>query len=183
MKEKIVTVEEILKIIKEHRESYGWTEELDPQVGPNIGVTNGCFDLYHPGHLQFLEEAKGWVSCLIVLVNDDESVRALKGEWRPIYPLEDRMMMVASHPAVDFVVPFSGESPRFIIEQIKPDILIKGTDWESKKIRSSEFAKKTVLVEKYKNYSTSTIIDVIVEDFMTRFIDKVLGRVDSEEDW
>ncbi len=102
--------------------------------GERIVMTNGCFDILHAGHVSYLEEAKGLGDRLIVAVNDDASVRKLKGPARPITPLEDRMAVLAGLAAVDWVVPFSAETPAALIARLLPDVLVKGGDYEADEI-------------------------------------------------
>ncbi len=92
-------------------------------------MTNGCFDILHVGHVAYLEEAKSLGDRLIVAVNDDDSVRRLKGETRPINSLEDRMLVLAGLASVDWVVPFSDDTPAALIETLLPDVLVKGGDY------------------------------------------------------
>jgi D-beta-D-heptose 7-phosphate kinase/D-beta-D-heptose 1-phosphate adenosyltransferase len=99
-----------------------------------VVMTNGCFDILHAGHVAYLEEAKSLGDRLIVAVNDDESVRRLKGEARPINPLEDRMLVLAGLAAVDWVVPFSEDTPASLIESVLPDVLVKGGDYRPDEI-------------------------------------------------
>jgi D-beta-D-heptose 7-phosphate kinase/D-beta-D-heptose 1-phosphate adenosyltransferase len=92
-------------------------------------MTNGCFDILHAGHIAFLEEAKAQGDFLLVAVNDDESVTRLKGEKRPVNKLQDRIAVLAALSAVDWVIPFSEDTPRNLIAKILPDILVKGGDY------------------------------------------------------
>jgi D-beta-D-heptose 7-phosphate kinase/D-beta-D-heptose 1-phosphate adenosyltransferase len=98
--------------------------------GERIVATNGCFDLLHPGHIRYLREARELGDRLVVLVNSDASVRRLKGENRPINPLEHRMAMLAALECVDWVVPFEDDTPRETIGRLLPDILVKGGDYQ-----------------------------------------------------
>jgi len=145
-----------------------------------IGVTNGCFDLLHPGHLHILYSLAERVHYVFVLVNDDESVRKLKGEGRPIIPIEDRLRILASIEVVDYVASFHGESPMDAISMIQPDILAKGDDWEGKEIRSSKFAKETIFIEQYRDYSTSSLIRKCHEAFMNKEIKKLTQKILEE---
>jgi D-beta-D-heptose 7-phosphate kinase/D-beta-D-heptose 1-phosphate adenosyltransferase len=97
-------------------------------------MTNGCFDVLHAGHVAYLEEAKSLGDRLIVAVNDDDSVRRLKGETRPVNALEDRMLVLAGLAAVDWVVPFSEDTPARLIEALLPDVLVKGGDYKPEDI-------------------------------------------------
>jgi len=94
-----------------------------------IVMTNGCFDFLHAGHVAYLEEAKGLGDRLIVAVNDDESVRRLKGDDRPVNTLEDRMAVLAGLAAVDWVVCFSEDTPARLVRDLLPDVLVKGGDY------------------------------------------------------
>jgi D-beta-D-heptose 7-phosphate kinase/D-beta-D-heptose 1-phosphate adenosyltransferase len=100
-------------------------------------MTNGCFDVLHAGHVQYLQQAKALGNRLIVAVNSDESVRLLKGDSRPINSLADRMAVIAALASVDWVVSFSQETPQALIEQIKPDVLVKGGDYQVEEIAGS----------------------------------------------
>ena len=99
-----------------------------------IVMTNGCFDVLHAGHVAYLEEAKSLGDRLVVAVNDDDSVRRLKGETRPINALEDRMLVLAGLAAVDWVVPFSADTPARLIEAVLPNVLVKGGDYKPEEI-------------------------------------------------
>jgi D-beta-D-heptose 7-phosphate kinase/D-beta-D-heptose 1-phosphate adenosyltransferase len=92
-------------------------------------MTNGCFDLLHEGHVRYLAEAKTLGNRLVVAVNDDASVRTLKGEERPLNPLASRMHVLAALDVVDWVVPFGGATPRDLIAAVLPDVLVKGGDY------------------------------------------------------
>ena len=98
-------------------------------AGQRVVMTNGCFDILHAGHVAYLEEAKALGDRLIVAVNDDASVTQLKGEGRPVNPLDDRLAVLAGLAAVDWVVPFAEDTPAALIEAVSPDILVKGGDY------------------------------------------------------
>ncbi|MGR8929499.1 MAG: bifunctional D-glycero-beta-D-manno-heptose-7-phosphate kinase/D-glycero-beta-D-manno-heptose 1-phosphate adenylyltransferase HldE [Gammaproteobacteria bacterium] len=97
--------------------------------GEKIVATNGCFDILHPGHIRYLQQAKTLGDRLVVLVNSDDSVKRLKGPERPVNNLEYRMEMLAALDCVDWVAPFGEDTPKEIIDQILPDILVKGGDY------------------------------------------------------
>jgi D-beta-D-heptose 7-phosphate kinase/D-beta-D-heptose 1-phosphate adenosyltransferase len=97
--------------------------------GERVVFTNGCFDLLHAGHVAYLEEAAALGDRLVVAVNDDGSVRRLKGAGRPVNGLEQRMAVLAGLAAVDWVVPFSEDTPARLIERLRPDVLAKGGDY------------------------------------------------------
>jgi D-beta-D-heptose 7-phosphate kinase/D-beta-D-heptose 1-phosphate adenosyltransferase len=99
-----------------------------------VVMTNGCFDVLHAGHVAYLEEAKSLGDRLIVAVNDDDSVRRLKGESRPINALEDRMLVLAGLAAVDWVVSFADDTPARLIAAVLPDVLVKGGDYKPDEI-------------------------------------------------
>ena len=128
-----------------------------------IVMTNGCFDILHAGHVAYLEEAKSLGDRLIVAVNDDESVRRLKGESRPINALEDRMLVLAGLAAVDWVVPFADETPAALIAAVLPDVLVKGGDYRPEEIAGGKEVLDNggeVRVLSFRDgHSTSRIID------------------------
>ncbi len=97
--------------------------------GKSVVFTNGCFDILHSGHVQYLEEAAALADILVLGVNDDASVKALKGEKRPVNPLEDRMVVLAGLASLDFVIPFGEETPLKLIKAIQPNVLVKGGDY------------------------------------------------------
>ncbi len=103
-----------------------------------VVMTNGCFDVLHAGHVAYLEEAKALGDRLIVAVNDDDSVRRLKGESRPINALPDRMAVLAGLAAVDWVVPFSEDTPARLISAVKPQVLVKGGDYTAAEIAGAK---------------------------------------------
>jgi len=128
-----------------------------------IAMTNGCFDILHAGHVAYLEEAKGLADRLIVAVNDDDSVRRLKGDGRPVNTLEDRMAVVAGLAAVDWVVPFSEDTPARLIELLLPDLLVKGGDYRPDEIAGATEVLKNggeVRVLAFRSgHSSSNIIE------------------------
>jgi len=99
------------------------------RAGETVVFTNGCFDLLHVGHVRSLEQARALGDRLIVALNGDASVRALKGPGRPIVPLRQRMEVVAALGCVDWVVPFRGATPLSTIRALRPDVIAKGGDW------------------------------------------------------
>ena len=103
--------------------------DLSRGRGEKIVLTNGCFDILHPGHIDYLQEARSLGDRLIVLVNSDESIRRLKGPNRPVNTLTDRMAMLAALECVDWVIPFDEDTPAAVIDQLGPDILVKGGDY------------------------------------------------------
>lgn len=106
-----------------------------------IVFTNGCFDLLHRGHVQLLAAAASQGNVLVVGLNDDASVRRLKGPQRPINRLEDRALVLASLHWIDAVVPFSEDTPMELIRRIRPDVLVKGGDYRLQDIVGAELVQ------------------------------------------
>ena len=107
-------------------------------TGQRVVMTNGCFDILHPGHVSYLQQASAQGDLLVVAVNDDDSVRRLKGPSRPVNPTADRMAILAALSCVEFVVPFSEDTPARLIEAVAPDILVKGGDYKVEEIAGHE---------------------------------------------
>ena len=128
-------------------------------------MTNGCYDIIHPGHIKFLEEAKKLGDILIVALNSDESVKMNKGPNRPINDENSREQILKSIRAVDIVAKFNERTPLRIIKKIKPNFLVKGGDYNKIKIVGEDFVKKyggkVLKLEYYKNYSTTNLITKI----------------------
>ena len=97
--------------------------------GRTVVFTNGCYDLLHPGHIRLLESAKSLGDVLILALNSDASVARMKGPARPIFPQAERAGLAAALEAVDAVVMFGEDTPRELISEVLPDILVKGADW------------------------------------------------------
>lgn len=132
---------------------------LQTKKNQKIVFTNGCFDILHVGHVKYLEVAKSFGDMLIVGLNADNSIKRLKGESRPINPLEDRAYILASLESVSYVVPFEEDTPFDLISAIKPDILVKGADYEGKVVVGSDIAKEVRLVQFVEGKSTTKIIE------------------------
>lgn len=130
-----------------------------------IIFTNGCFDILHIGHVQYLEKAKSFGDILILGLNSDLSVKNIKGENRPINSQRNRAYILAALEVVDYVVIFDENTPLKLIDLIKPDILVKGSDYKGKEVIGSEIAKELRLVEFIQNSSTSEIIKKITERY------------------
>ena len=135
--------------------------------GETIVMTNGCFDILHAGHVAYLEQAARLGDRLIVAVNSDESVKRLKGEERPIVPLEQRMAVLSGLASVDWVVPFSEETPERLICRLLPDILVKGGDYKPAEIAGGSCVManegEVVVLEFKDGCSTTKIITSIIE--------------------
>jgi len=132
------------------------------RAGERIVLTNGNFDLLHVGHVRYLRGAKALGGKLVVAINSDESVRALKGEGRPVMPAEERAEIVAALADVDAVVIFPELDVRALIREIRPDIQAKGTDYTVDSVPErdavAEYGGRVAIVGDPKNHSTSEII-------------------------
>jgi D-glycero-beta-D-manno-heptose 1-phosphate adenylyltransferase len=130
--------------------------------GEHVTLANGGFDLLHVGHVRYLQAAKALGGRLVVAINSDESVRALKGEGRPIMPAEERAEIVAALADVDAVVIFPELDVRAIIREIRPDIQAKGTDYTADSVPERdaviEYGGRVEIVGDPKDHSTSEII-------------------------
>ena len=129
--------------------------------GKRVVFTNGCFDILHVGHVKYLQIAKSFGDILIVGLNSDESVSRLKGPTRPVNIAEDRAYLLAALEAVDFVVPFTEDTPHDLIKMIEPDVLVKGGDYEGKSVIGTEFAGELKLVDFVDGKSTTKTIQKI----------------------
>ena len=131
--------------------------------GESIVFTNGCFDIIHAGHVGYLNEARKLGERLVVAINDDDSVRRLKGPGRPINPVERRMAVLAGLEAVDWVVSFSEDTPETLLQSLKPEILVKGGDYAIDQVVGGEFVLayggKVQALEFLDNCSTSDIVE------------------------
>lgn len=134
--------------------------------GRRVVFTNGCFDLLHAGHVRLFKEAKRQGDVLIVALNDDASVRKIKGPPRPIFPLAERWEILEAIEDIDFLTSFSEETPQKIIASLLPDILVKGGDWKPEEVvgkkEVEEAGGKVVIMPYLKGRSTSSIINKIV---------------------
>ncbi len=128
-----------------------------------IVMTNGCFDILHAGHIAYLEEAKSLGDRLLVAVNDDDSVSRLKGPKRPINSLNDRTKVLNGLVSVDWVISFSEDTPVCLIKGIKPDVLVKGGDYQLSEIIGGQEVLanggKVKALSFKEGYSTSAIIE------------------------
>ncbi|OIQ45907.1 MAG: bifunctional heptose 7-phosphate kinase/heptose 1-phosphate adenyltransferase, partial [Gammaproteobacteria bacterium MedPE] len=133
--------------------------------GEKVVLTNGCFDILHAGHVSYLGHAGELGDRLIVAVNDDDSVKRLKGEARPVNPVDRRMAVLAGLGAVDWVVNFGEDTPRELISDILPDLLVKGGDYQVHEIAGGEEVIANGGEVKVLNFedgcSTTKIIDAI----------------------
>jgi D-beta-D-heptose 7-phosphate kinase/D-beta-D-heptose 1-phosphate adenosyltransferase len=131
--------------------------------GKIVVMTNGCFDILHVGHIRYLEAARKLGAMLVVAVNDDASVRRLKGPTRPLNNLQDRMRTLAALKCVDWVVPFSEDTPERLIARVLPDVLVKGGDYQPQQIAGYEVVTgrggRVTTLNFHEGYSTSRLIE------------------------
>ena len=131
--------------------------------GERVVFTNGVFDLLHPGHVEYLEEARALGDRLVVGVNGDASVRRLKGENRPVLPEDERLVLVTALESVDLAIRFDEDTPESLIRAIRPDVLVKGGDWALEAIVGREFvesyggAVRTVRIR--EGLSTTSLVE------------------------
>lgn len=141
---------------------------LQRRAGRTVVFTNGCFDVLHAGHLEYLEHAAHEGDMLIVGVNDDDSVRRLKGENRPVNMLADRMTLLAGFECVALVTAFSEDTPLQIIEAVTPDVLVKGEDWADKGVVGREWVEShgghVVLAKLKDGYSSTSMLQRMNRD-------------------
>ena len=134
----------------------------DRAAGRTIALANGCFDLLHVGHVRYLHGAAAEADRLIVAINDDDSVRRLKGEGRPLLSAPDRAELVAALRGVDYVVIFPGPTVGPLLESLRPDVHCKGTDYTVESVPEREIVVKyggrTAIVGDPKDHSTRDVI-------------------------
>jgi D-glycero-beta-D-manno-heptose 1-phosphate adenylyltransferase len=132
------------------------------RAGEQIVLANGCFDLLHVGHVRYLRGAKALGGKLVVAINSDASVRALKGEGRPLMPEDERAEIIAALGAVDAVVVFSEPDPRALIREIRPDVQAKGTDYTEAGVPEGELVRslggRVAIVGDPKDHSTTEFL-------------------------
>ncbi len=149
---KIVSIADLQPILERRRAE-----------GLRIAFTNGCFDLLHAGHVEVLEFARSQGDLLVVGLNDDASVRTIKGQGRPVYPAADRARILAALEAVDYVVVFAEVRAENIIRAVRPDILVKGEDWQGKTVDGADFIRqyggKVVFARLLEGRATSSTIE------------------------
>ncbi len=161
MRDKIKDLQELKKAIDFHKEK-----------DKKIVFTNGCYDLIHIGHLRCFREGKRLGDILIVALNSDRSVRSIKGPPRPIIPQEERAEIVSSLESVDYVTIFDQDDPLDIIASVKPDILVKGGDWNLNTIVGREIVEsyggKVFALPLVKGVSTTQIIKNIASQYSSK---------------
>lgn len=147
----VVSEIELVKQLNQHR------------VGKKVVFTNGCFDLLHVGHVRYLNEAKSKGDILVLGLNSDESVKRLKGPTRPIQNENDRAEILANLNSIDYVCLFCEDTPLELIKKVKPDVLVKGGDWQPSQIVGSDFVMsyggKVESLQFIEGRSTTQIIE------------------------
>lgn len=153
--EKIINFDEIEEIIQK-----------DKELGKKIVFTNGCFDILHKGHITYLYEAKKLGDILIIGLNSDNSIKRIKGEKRPILPEDERAFILSALEMVDYVVIFEEDTPYELIKRVKPDVLVKGGDWDVKNIVGRDIVEsyngKVLNIPYIEGKSTTNIIERIL---------------------
>jgi rfaE bifunctional protein nucleotidyltransferase chain/domain len=134
-----------------------------------IVFTNGCFDLLHVGHVRYLQEARAWGDCLVVGLNSDQSVQRIKDPARPLISEEQRAEVLAALECVDYIVLFDEADPFQLIENVRPDVLVKGADWSMDNIIGadlvSSYGGEVRRVDLVPSISTSEIINRIISRY------------------
>ena len=160
----VPNLEEYRKKIKDLLDLKKEVEALKAR-GKRIVFTNGCFDLLHPGHMRYLYAARQMGDYLVVAVNTDRSVKAIKGAERPIQSQDERTELLAALSFVDAVVLFDEDNPLTVIQHLVPNVLVKGGDWTEDKIIGADVVKKAGGVVKslpfVAGYSTTALIEKI----------------------
>jgi D-beta-D-heptose 7-phosphate kinase/D-beta-D-heptose 1-phosphate adenosyltransferase len=148
---RIVELDELLAMRREWR-----------HYGSKVVFTNGCFDLIHRGHVEYLQKARELADVLVVGLNTDDSVRRLKGPSRPILPQEDRAAILAAFECVDYVVLFAEDTPLDLIRTLEPEVLAKGEDYQEQEIVGHDLVKTAggtvVRIPLTPGWSTSQLI-------------------------
>ena len=133
--------------------------------GKTLVFTNGCYDLIHPGHIRLLQKAKTMGDFLLVGLNGDASIKRLKGEGRPIMPLEARLLLLCSLAMVDGIIVFEEDTPMNIIDILKPDSYVKGIGYSVEELpeisRVTGYGGRVILMESLSHFSTTGIINKI----------------------
>jgi D-beta-D-heptose 7-phosphate kinase/D-beta-D-heptose 1-phosphate adenosyltransferase len=127
-----------------------------------VAFTNGCFDVLHAGHVQYLQEARAQADLLVVGLNSDASVRALKGHGRPVNGIEARALVLAALQAVDYVTVFDEATPLELIRTLRPDVLVKGADYRKEQVVGAEvvegYGGRVYLAPLREGYSTTALL-------------------------
>lgn len=137
-----------------------------------VVFTNGCFDLLHSGHVHLFREAKKKGDVFIVAVNDDVSIKKIKGASRPIFPLRERVEILEVIEEIDYLTSFSEETPQKIIARLLPDVLVKGGDWRPEEVvgkrEVEEAGGEVVIIPSLEGRSSSEIINRIVRSVKSK---------------
>ena len=156
------------QVILNHDELAKRLEALRGQ-GKRIVFTNGCFDLLHVGHVRYLRGAKALGDVLVLAVNSDDSIRRLKGEQRPLLPLEDRLGILSAFEMVDFVTAFEEDTVTTLLLKLKPDIHAKGTDYTvdtvPEKDTVASYGGKVAVVGDPKDHASKNLISEILKKY------------------
>jgi len=157
-----------MKSIKTLMEMKEIRQQLKDQ-NKKVVFTNGCFDLIHAGHIDYLSKAKALGDIMIVGLNTDASVKRIKGSKRPILNEAERSFIISNIKPVDYVVLFDEDTPKLLIEELLPDILVKGADWEIENIVGKDVVVanggEVKTIQFVNDQSTSNIIKIIVDKF------------------
>jgi len=145
------------------------TTEAIRKTGGKVVFTNGCFDILHVGHVRYLKDAKALGDYLVIALNSDSSVRGLKGDKRPIVPQTERAEVLASLEAVDFVTIFDEPDPYNVINELKPDFLVKGGDWGEGEIIGCDIVEdnggEVLRIPFIEGSSSTNIVEKIIERY------------------
>lgn len=133
--------------------------------GKTVVTTNGCFDILHVGHVRYLQKTKSFADILIVLLNSDKSVRSIKGPTRPINSENDRAEILCALSCVDYVVMFDEDSPRNLLDEMKPDVYTKGADYTMETLPEADIMRK--------NGTRVEFISFVEGKSTTRIINKI----------
>jgi len=141
--------------------------------GRRVVLTNGCFDIIHPGHIRYLQQARDLGDALIVALNSDESVRALKGQQRPIFTQDERAEIMAALSFVGYVTIFLQDTPRDLIATLLPDLLVKGGDWSPENIVGREEIEavggRVLSLPFVEGSSTTDVIERILQRYLSGY--------------
>ena len=162
-----LSLDELKSFLNEKHSKIIYDYEIDKIVylsqNKKIVFTNGCFDILHSGHIKNLQFAKKQGEILVVGINSDKSIKRLKGEKRPINSIEERSTMLSLFDFIDYIIIFDDDTPLNILKILKPDKLIKGSDYKKENIIGSEYVNEVILFDYIENKSTSLIIDKIIK--------------------
>ncbi|MCA6071231.1 MAG: adenylyltransferase/cytidyltransferase family protein [Endomicrobium sp.] len=135
------------------------------KAGKRVVFTNGCFDLLHLGHISLFKKAKSLGDVLVVAINSDKSLSCLKGPKRPLVGEKDRARLLLSLKSVDYVVVFGEQTPKELLRELRPDVLVKGGDYELSEIIGRKYVKRVCRFPLVKGKSTTNLINLIVERY------------------